>query len=205
MTTTTDPRLAILSALNTPPYDDAAGVYATPLGEAARLLDAYRAAVVTEVVEALQEKAVELSDLAEEQMRPSLEERAQEWYSAAELAGKLKQAKPEMMAISEIPHLALRVSPEMLTLAPHPQGADLRPGAIAEGPADSQPGPGTGRAVQGGRSPARSAAGGALDGSARPAHSTIGRPRPLVDRATVWGTKSGPGDFQESPSETPEG
>lgn len=42
--TTTDPRLAILSRMHTPPYDDAAGTYSTPLGEAAQLLDAYRAA-----------------------------------------------------------------------------------------------------------------------------------------------------------------
>lgn len=48
-----DPRLAILSRLNTPPYDDAAGTYSTPLGEAARLLDAYRAAVLREAADAV--------------------------------------------------------------------------------------------------------------------------------------------------------
>lgn len=39
-----DPRVALMSRLNTPPYDDAAGKTGTPLGEAAQLLDAYRAA-----------------------------------------------------------------------------------------------------------------------------------------------------------------
>ncbi|MCZ4513495.1 hypothetical protein O3Q52_36190 [Streptomyces sp. ActVer] len=95
MTTTTDPRLAIMSALDTPPYDDVAGVYATPLDEAAQLLAAYREAVVAEVVEALTAKGAELSALAEEEMRPSLEERAQTWYEAADVAEKLKKAKPE--------------------------------------------------------------------------------------------------------------
>jgi DNA-binding transcriptional MerR regulator len=54
VTTTVDPRIAILSALNTPPYDDAAGVYATPLGEAAQLLDAYRAKVLREVADEIE-------------------------------------------------------------------------------------------------------------------------------------------------------
>lgn len=43
-----DPRLALLRALNTPPYDTAAGKAGTPLGEAAQLLDAYRAVVLRE-------------------------------------------------------------------------------------------------------------------------------------------------------------
>jgi predicted DNA-binding transcriptional regulator AlpA len=44
VSTTVDPRIAILSALNDPPYDDAAGKRGTPLGEAEKLLNAYRAA-----------------------------------------------------------------------------------------------------------------------------------------------------------------
>lgn len=43
------PRLALLRALNTPPYDEAAGTYSTPLREAALLLDAYWASVLREV------------------------------------------------------------------------------------------------------------------------------------------------------------
>lgn len=62
---------------------------------ASEKIDAFRAAVIAEVVEALQGRAAEFAGLAEEQMRPSLEERAQEWYSAAEVAGKLKRAKPD--------------------------------------------------------------------------------------------------------------
>lgn len=38
------PRLALLRALNTPPYDLAAGKTGSSLGEAAQLLDDYRAA-----------------------------------------------------------------------------------------------------------------------------------------------------------------
>lgn len=57
MTTTTDPRIALMSRLNTPPYDDAAGTYSTPLGEAARLLDAFRAAVVRDVLWRLEQSS----------------------------------------------------------------------------------------------------------------------------------------------------
>ena len=57
VTTTVDPRIAILSALNTPPYDDAAGVYATPLGEAAQLLDAYRASMLKDFLFRLEQSA----------------------------------------------------------------------------------------------------------------------------------------------------
>ena len=46
--TSDDPRLALLRALNTRPYDTAAGKAGTPLGEAAQLLDAYRAVVLRE-------------------------------------------------------------------------------------------------------------------------------------------------------------
>lgn len=48
MTAIVDPRLALMSALNDPPYDSAAGKRGTPLGEAAQLLDDYRAAVLEE-------------------------------------------------------------------------------------------------------------------------------------------------------------
>lgn len=57
VTTTTDPRLAILSRLNTPPYDDAAGTYSTPLGEAAQLLDAYRASMLRDFLFRLEQSA----------------------------------------------------------------------------------------------------------------------------------------------------
>lgn len=94
-TTTTDPRIALMSRLNTPPYDDAAGMRGTPLGEAAQLLDAYRAAVIAEVVEALTAKAQERSAEAEEEMRRDLEDQAQVWHEAAALAAKLKRTKTE--------------------------------------------------------------------------------------------------------------
>jgi hypothetical protein len=41
-----DPRLALLRALNTPPYDTAAGKTSTPLNEAVQLIDAHEAAVL---------------------------------------------------------------------------------------------------------------------------------------------------------------
>lgn len=50
-----DPRLALLRALNTPPYDLAAGKTSTPLNEAVQLIDAYRAAVLHEVADRYQD------------------------------------------------------------------------------------------------------------------------------------------------------
>lgn len=93
MTTTTDPRIAILSALNGPPYNEVAEKHCVPWDAAEKMLDAYRAAVVTEVVEALTAKAGELSAAAEEEMRRDLEEQAQFWHEAAEVARKLKRRK----------------------------------------------------------------------------------------------------------------
>lgn len=94
VTTTTDPRIAILSALNDPPYNTVAEKHCVPWDEAEKMLDTYRAAVVTEVVEALTAKAGELSAAAEEEMRRDLEEQAQIWHEAAEAARKLKRRKP---------------------------------------------------------------------------------------------------------------
>ncbi|WP_319052661.1 hypothetical protein [Streptomyces europaeiscabiei] len=54
MTTTVDPRIALMSRLNTPPYDEVAGMRGTPLDEAAQLLDAYRASVLLEAAKALE-------------------------------------------------------------------------------------------------------------------------------------------------------
>jgi hypothetical protein len=92
MSTTVDPRIAILSDLSDPPYNEVTETRCVPWDDAVKLLDAYRAAVVTEIVEALTTKGTELSELAEEEMRPSLEERAQTWYEAAGVAEKLKRA-----------------------------------------------------------------------------------------------------------------
>ena len=49
-----DPGLALMSALNTPPYDLAAGKTGTALGEAVQLLAAYRAAVLQEAADRYQ-------------------------------------------------------------------------------------------------------------------------------------------------------
>lgn len=62
---------------------------------ASEKIDAFRAAVVAEVVEALQSKAQELSVEAEEEMRRDLEEEAQVWHEAAGVAAKLKRGKAE--------------------------------------------------------------------------------------------------------------
>ncbi|WP_431781736.1 hypothetical protein [Streptomyces chumphonensis] len=78
MTTTPDPRIAILSALNDPPYSQRAEKHCVPWHEAEELLDAYRAAVVAESVETLTERAGELAELTEEELRNALEEHAQE-------------------------------------------------------------------------------------------------------------------------------
>jgi acyl-CoA reductase-like NAD-dependent aldehyde dehydrogenase len=95
MSTTVDPRIAILSALNDPPYNQVAERRCVPWDEAEEKLNAYRAAIIDEVVAALQERAGELSELAEEEMRRDLEEQAQEWHRAAEVAAKLKRTKPQ--------------------------------------------------------------------------------------------------------------
>lgn len=57
VSTTIDPRLALMSALNDPPYDDAAGKRGTPLGEAAQLLNAYRAAELRDFLWRLEQSA----------------------------------------------------------------------------------------------------------------------------------------------------
>ncbi|MFM9635935.1 hypothetical protein [Streptomyces turgidiscabies] len=90
-----DPRIAVLSDLSSPSWHPTPEAYGMPWDDAVQLLDAYRAAVVAEVVEALNAKGAELSELAEEEMRPSLEERAQTWYEAAAAAGKLKREPKE--------------------------------------------------------------------------------------------------------------
>ncbi|NED73353.1 hypothetical protein G3I51_13570 [Streptomyces sp. SID9944] len=95
VTTQTDPRIAILSDLNDPPYNEVAEKHCVPWDDAVKMLDAYRAAVVTEVVEALQEKAGELSKLADEKRRRDLEEKAQVWHEAADTARRLKRRKLE--------------------------------------------------------------------------------------------------------------
>lgn len=58
---------------------------------ASQKIDAYRAAVVAEVVAALTVKAGELSAEAEQEMRRDLEELAQVWHEAAGVAAKLKR------------------------------------------------------------------------------------------------------------------
>ena len=90
MTTATDPRsdlyaFAMQGKEHSPDISE----------KASEKIDAFRAAVVAEVVEVLNAKGVELSELADEEMRPSLEERAQTWYEAATVAGKLKRTKRE--------------------------------------------------------------------------------------------------------------
>jgi predicted DNA-binding transcriptional regulator AlpA len=63
---------------------------------ASEKIDAFRAAVVAEVVEALTAKAQERSAEAEEEMRRDLEDEAQVWHDAAAVAAKLKRAKTEV-------------------------------------------------------------------------------------------------------------
>ncbi|MCX4703895.1 hypothetical protein [Streptomyces sp. NBC_01373] len=94
--TTVDPRIAILSDLSDPPYNEVTETRCVPWDEAEKMLAAYRAAVVAEVVDALNAKGAELSELAEEKMQPSIEERAQTWYEAAAAAEKLKSAPKDV-------------------------------------------------------------------------------------------------------------
>lgn len=52
-TTTVDPRIAILSALNEPPYNEVAEKRCVPWDEAEKMLHAYRAAVLGEAADAV--------------------------------------------------------------------------------------------------------------------------------------------------------
>lgn len=55
MTNAVDPRIALMSALNDPPYDEVAGKRGTPLGEAVKLLNAYRARELRLAAEAIEQ------------------------------------------------------------------------------------------------------------------------------------------------------
>jgi len=57
--TAVDPRIAILSALNDPPYNEVAEKRCVPWGEAEKLLAAYRAAVIREAADAMAELIAE--------------------------------------------------------------------------------------------------------------------------------------------------
>ncbi|ELP67669.1 hypothetical protein STRTUCAR8_08593 [Streptomyces turgidiscabies Car8] len=52
-----NPRLALLRALNTPPYDTAAGKVGASLCEAEQLIDAFRAAVLRDVLWRLEQSS----------------------------------------------------------------------------------------------------------------------------------------------------
>jgi hypothetical protein len=72
VTTTTDPRIAILSALNEPPYNEVAEKRCVPWDEAEQLLDAYRMAVLRAAADELEQDdhllaAEELRRMADEQ------------------------------------------------------------------------------------------------------------------------------------------
>jgi hypothetical protein len=56
---TTDPRIAILSALNDPPYNQTAEKRCVPWDDAAQLLGAYRAAVLREAASAVEQLVAE--------------------------------------------------------------------------------------------------------------------------------------------------
>lgn len=54
MTTTVDPRIAILSDLNDPPYNETAEKRCVPWDEGVKMLDAYRASVLREVADEIE-------------------------------------------------------------------------------------------------------------------------------------------------------
>lgn len=95
VSTTVDPRTAILSDLCHPEWNPVSESRGLSHDDAVKLVNSYRASVVNEVVAALTAKAQELSAEAEQEMRQDLEEKAQVWHEAAEVTRKLKRAKPE--------------------------------------------------------------------------------------------------------------
>lgn len=101
--------------------------------------------VVTAIVAALQQRAVELSELAEEQMRPSLEERAQEWSEAADVARRAARAAASQPAAPFVPPVHyLRDDGVECCVHAKPVGPDscefCRELADDEGAAAAQPG-----------------------------------------------------------------
>lgn len=94
-----DPRLALLRALNTPPYDLAAGKTGTALGEAARLLDDYRAAVLREAADVAYDEALRLYD-----------DMGQKAAAGARLVGDLLRARADATQQAERRLEAVRCS-----------------------------------------------------------------------------------------------
>lgn len=88
MTTTVDPRIAILSNLNDPPYNEVAEKRCVPWDEAVKLLDAYRAKELRMAAEAIEQ----------EFLGPADSERDRAWNDAVKaIATTLRQsaANPE--------------------------------------------------------------------------------------------------------------
>ena len=67
MPITVDPRIAVLSALNEPPFNEVAEKHCVPWDDAVKLLDAFRAAVLREAADALDESET-LRDLTDDHM-----------------------------------------------------------------------------------------------------------------------------------------
>lgn len=74
--------------------NERAGAEVRRLGAPDAVLTTQATDPVEAIIAALQKRAGELSELAEEQMRPSLEERAQEWLEAAEVARRAASQEP---------------------------------------------------------------------------------------------------------------
>lgn len=88
VTTTVDPRIAILSKLNDPPYNETAEKRCVPWDEAVKMLDAYRAKELRMAAEAIEQ----------EFLGPAGSERDQAWNDAVKaIATTLRQsaANPE--------------------------------------------------------------------------------------------------------------
>jgi predicted DNA-binding transcriptional regulator AlpA len=67
VSTTIDPRIAILSALNEPPYNEVAETRCVPWDEAVKMLNAYRRAVLLEAADKLDQSET-LRDLTDDHM-----------------------------------------------------------------------------------------------------------------------------------------
>lgn len=65
VTTTVDPRIAILSALSDPPYNQTAEEHCVPWDDAVKLLDAYRAKDLRLAAEAIEQELLSGSDAPE--------------------------------------------------------------------------------------------------------------------------------------------
>lgn len=88
VTTTVDPRIAILSGLNAPPYNTTAEKHCIPWDDAVKLLDAYRKKMLRLAAEAVEQELLSGPDTSEDGGGPG-------WSDAVRAAGAVLRQMAE--------------------------------------------------------------------------------------------------------------